>query len=658
MNAKKEIFDLSLTRQETDEGNPIAQFRMGQIYSEGKDLDKDDEQAAIWYRKSALQGHAGAQYAMGNLYFDGDLVKKNFKTALAWFTKSADQGNPDAQLLLGMMFLDGTGTKQDYEKSLIWLLKSANQGTSLAQLQLGVMYVNGKGVEKNYDEALLWLTKAGDQGLKEATELASTLASLDIQMESVTKELADLEESMRTMLGRICLATTKEPPYLTIAQALNKDDGLEGWLASLPRACDLVCQVTSPTGGGVKFIQVYQMLLQENDYPIGPDSFSSVPPKLALELFMAVDDVVGNETLINEDEDEDEDEEERNKETAAHAKRVNDLGYLYVLANSAMPGLIKVGKTTRTPSERAIELSCATGLPTPFIVVYEQFFQDCSAAESFVHTYLAQKGFRVSNKREFFNAPINDVIRAIALAPDSIDRDSPQMMNEIEDDLIEDDETEESYPWSSVFDEAEHYYYGHEDYLQDYAEALRLYLQATQLGSLPAYGQIGEIYNQGEGVPQDQKKALAYYQEGARKGSVYCYWALGVLFVNSKHHQNAEKCFSTFLKIFPQLTDEQHLTSDERTRIFKECGTLVYRKLKYGIEYPDVLNAFFYGERSVSILYHAKLREKYFRSNNALEMGADYAKVIQYLNSIQISHQTENSVTQERKPGFFARLFS
>lgn len=35
----------------------------------------------------------------------------------------------------------------------------------------------------------------------------------------------------------------------------------------------------------------------------------------------------------------------------------NNRGYIYVLANSAMPDLVKVGKTTRTPAERAAELS-------------------------------------------------------------------------------------------------------------------------------------------------------------------------------------------------------------------------------------------------------------------------------------------------------------
>ncbi|MEN9595630.1 MAG: hypothetical protein RL236_64, partial [Pseudomonadota bacterium] len=66
----------------------------------------------------------------------------------------------------------------------------------------------------------------------------------------------------------------------------------------------------------------------------------------------------------------------------------NNRGYIYVLANSAMPDLVKVGKTTRTPAERAAELSKVTGVPTPFIVVYEQLVDDCTAAEEFVHTML------------------------------------------------------------------------------------------------------------------------------------------------------------------------------------------------------------------------------------------------------------------------------
>jgi hypothetical protein len=66
-------------------------------------------------------------------------------------------------------------------------------------------------------------------------------------------------------------------------------------------------------------------------------------------------------------------------------------GFVYVLLNSSMPGVIKVGKTTRTPSERVEELSGVTGVPTPFIVAYEEHFTDCDAAQQFLHTKLTER---------------------------------------------------------------------------------------------------------------------------------------------------------------------------------------------------------------------------------------------------------------------------
>ncbi|BCT69489.1 GIY-YIG nuclease family protein [Nitrosospira sp. NRS527] len=345
-------------------------------------------------------------------------------------------------------------------------------------------------------------------------------------------------------------------------------------------------------------------------------------------------------------------------------------GYLYVLANSAMPGLVKVGKTTRTPSERAAELSGVTGLPSPFIVVYEQLFQDCNAAESFVHTHLAQNGFRISDNREFFNAPVNDIVRAIALAPGPIDKASPQIVSEIEDDVLEDDDTEKRYPWSSIFDEAESYYYGYEEFLQDDEKALRLFRRAAKLGSLPAYGMIARILR--KGGPADQQKGLNALKEGAEKGSVYCYWEMGLIFTNDGNIGNAEKCFLNFVQKFPSAPDGQHLSLSERRSIFTGVGYLIYRKFKYGSRYPAFLDTFFKGKWGPTIVHHAHETQKHLAETQPAEFDghlakADFvekfAKAVEYLNSLQglpdkASTATDMSATEEKKGGFFARFFS
>lgn len=316
-------------------------------------------------------------------------------------------------------------------------------------------------------------------------------------------------------------------------------------------------------------------------------------------------------------------------------------GYLYILANSAMPGLVKVGKTTRSPSERAGELSGATGLPTPFIVVYEQLFEDCDAAESFVHAFLAQQGYRVSDNREFFSAPVNIVVRAIALASGAIDHDSLLPAAEQADDLLERGEPDEldslslsqseaAYPWSSILDEAEGHYYGYGDYIQDYAEALQLFRQAVRLGALPAYRYIGEMYERGEGVREDRAKALEFYKEGARKGSPYCYWAMGSLFLQEDAQQNAEKCYQLFLRHMPTLPDGRCLTNLELDGIIMRCYIFLTRKIVDGIEPPGVLSGFI-ADKAQDILVKAK----YILANYCNNIGevTRCRKAIEHLQS-------------------------
>ena len=83
-------------------------------------------------------------------------------------------------------------------------------------------------------------------------------------------------------------------------------------------------------------------------------------------------------------------------------------GYLYILMNPAMPGLIKIGKTTRRPTDRTRELSAATGVPVPFVVIYELMVDDCHQAEKRVHETLDH--YRVNDGREFFKMATSDAI--------------------------------------------------------------------------------------------------------------------------------------------------------------------------------------------------------------------------------------------------------
>ena len=85
-------------------------------------------------------------------------------------------------------------------------------------------------------------------------------------------------------------------------------------------------------------------------------------------------------------------------------------GFVYILSNPSMPGLVKIGKTIRSVEGRANELY-QTGVPTPFKVEYSVEAPDCHALELAMHGYFAEK--RVSEGREFFTVSAIDAYEAL-----------------------------------------------------------------------------------------------------------------------------------------------------------------------------------------------------------------------------------------------------
>ncbi len=88
------------------------------------------------------------------------------------------------------------------------------------------------------------------------------------------------------------------------------------------------------------------------------------------------------------------------------------VGWVYVTRNTELRRpAFKIGETSRFPVERAQELSAETGVLGSFELVYFIHAGDRQAAEAQVHASLASS--RVSNSKEFFAAPLNDVLKAL-----------------------------------------------------------------------------------------------------------------------------------------------------------------------------------------------------------------------------------------------------
>lgn len=247
-----------------------------------------------------------------------------------------------------------------------------------------------------------------------------------------------------------------------------------------------------------------------------------------------------------------------------------DNGYVYVLMNPTMKDLVKIGKTRRDVEERAKELSAATGIPTPFIIVYDSYFENCSEAETFIHTYLGEKGYRFAPNREFFEIPIKDAIDAVMKAKEhfsdiSIEKSDQDAQTTYDPDM-------DNILVVEMKTKADDYYYGFGDELQDYEKALKYYLQSIKLGSIEAYQDVGNMYRFGEGVKEDKNKALEYFKIGTERGCINCFVDLAVIFEQMNHIENASKSWK---KYFENIDSTSYAVAGQYIKFIALYGTKI-----------------------------------------------------------------------------------
>jgi hypothetical protein len=83
---------LELLRPAAREGDPRAQLGLGTLYASGRGVEKDDAEAARWFRLAADQGNALAQYNLGICYLEGRGVDEDAIEGFKWISLSASQG--------------------------------------------------------------------------------------------------------------------------------------------------------------------------------------------------------------------------------------------------------------------------------------------------------------------------------------------------------------------------------------------------------------------------------------------------------------------------------------------------------------------------------------------------------------------------------------
>ena len=103
-----------------------AQFKLGQLYEEGRGVEEDHDKKGKWWHHAAKQGHIEAQRALANLC---DSVG-DYAEAAEWFCRLAWQGDIDAQYEIAVLYAQGKGVPENEQEACIWLSVSAIGGHS------------------------------------------------------------------------------------------------------------------------------------------------------------------------------------------------------------------------------------------------------------------------------------------------------------------------------------------------------------------------------------------------------------------------------------------------------------------------------------------------------------------------------------------------
>ena len=145
-------------------GDPEAQFKLGNMYLRGVGIKRDSEKAIYWLKLAAQQGKTAAQYNVACCYLNGLGVPQDKITAVMMFNEAAKNGDLDAMNNLAGCCMRGDGTSKDQGLAARYYKQAAEQSHAKAQYNYGECLFNGYGVPKDQGEAVKWYKQAAEQG--------------------------------------------------------------------------------------------------------------------------------------------------------------------------------------------------------------------------------------------------------------------------------------------------------------------------------------------------------------------------------------------------------------------------------------------------------------------------------------------------------------
>ncbi|KAI1178739.1 HCP-like protein [Nemania sp. FL0916] len=136
---KDESYAAELFTQAAELGHPEAGYRMGDAYEHGKlNCPRDPALSVHFYTGAAEGGHAAAMMGLCAWYLVGaePILEKDEEEAYEWARRSAELDFVKAQYTVGYFTEMGIGCRRDILEANVWYVKAADAGDERAKQRL------------------------------------------------------------------------------------------------------------------------------------------------------------------------------------------------------------------------------------------------------------------------------------------------------------------------------------------------------------------------------------------------------------------------------------------------------------------------------------------------------------------------------------------
>jgi exopolysaccharide production negative regulator len=167
---------LTALQYAAEQGEPVAQWKLGRMYADGDGVPRDDLRAFNYFSAIAnthpdeapgtpqARFVANAFVALGHYYLTGianSHIAADAPRARDMFGYAATYfGDADAQYELGRLYL--TAAPSDPHQAARWFQLAATKGHCRAEISLGDMLFQGQAVPRQAARGLMWLTLGRD----------------------------------------------------------------------------------------------------------------------------------------------------------------------------------------------------------------------------------------------------------------------------------------------------------------------------------------------------------------------------------------------------------------------------------------------------------------------------------------------------------------